>query len=69
MYEILRKLSGEPTNSKNPLNQIIGVHMYVAIATVFVKFVLPWQPFQGVLPFLLVEISNFDTIICRPQRS
>ena len=56
MYEILRKLSSDTTYLKTSLKQRIGAYIHVAMATVFVKFLLPWQPFENILFLLVAKI-------------
>ena len=56
MYEILRKSSSDTTYHKTSLNKRIGPQMHVAMATAFVKLLLPWQPFQNILLLLVAKI-------------
>ena len=41
--------------------------MCVAMVTIFVKFLLPWQPSQGILFFFEMKISNLKTTFYNPQ--
>ena len=56
MYEILKKISSDTTYHITSLIQRIRALMHVAKATIFVKFLLTWQPFQNILLLLLVKI-------------
>ena len=56
MYEILKKISSDTTYHITSLIQRIRSLMHVAKATIFVKFLLPWQPFQNILLLLVVKI-------------
>ena len=39
----------------------------IAMATIFVKFLLPWQPSEDILLFFEIKTLNFNTIIYNPQ--